>query len=647
MTDLPDYDDPKLTPQEEWLVRCAAKGEWWEPSAATGNPVSRDGWDASRVLRASVIRFLAAGGIWPTRLAPWPVHAKGLMVGGAWIWGDLDLEGATLTCTLWLQRCAFDGPVNLMDARTKTVSFAGSQLPHLDAQRARIDGSLYLNEGFSAKGEVSLVGATIEGQLDCSKGNFGNPGGTALNANAVTAGASVFLRNGFSASGEVRLVRATIEGQLDCSNGSFDKPGGTALDADALTVGADVFLRAGFSAKGEVNLSGATIEGQLDCGKGSFDNPGGTALNADTLTVAASVFLRQGFSANGTVDFIRASVGGNMRCNGGTFDNPTGDALDLTLAEIGAGLFLHDLKAPEGAAGGMNGRLLLSQARCRVFRDDKKSWPAPDELVLDGFTYERLDDCPVDWESRRDWLTLQSKDHRDENFRPQPWLQAIKVLHDMGHDRDARNLGIAFEKARAARSSTKWYWRRWHQFTFYTVGCGYRPEWAALWSAWFISFGWLTFATAANMGFMAPRDGSVVAYLAAKPRAEIPEDYTKFNALVFAADAYLPVIELGQDLSWEPSPEQHGGVRPLAAGDDGWTCASRLLRGGNSVWQKPKTLARSCGYPQDPRWQWLTGSLHWLFSHGFHRVVYWADEILGWTFISLFIAGMSGLMKKE
>jgi hypothetical protein len=35
------------------------------------------------------------------------------------------------------------------------------------------------------------------------------------------------------------------------------------------------------------------------------------------------------------------------------------------------------------------------------------------------------------------------------------------------------------------------------------------------------------------------------------------------------------------------------------------------------------------------------------FSWGVHRVVYWADEVLGWIFVSLFIAGMSGIMKKE
>src|SRR5262249_13508363 len=157
-----------------------------------------------------------------------------------------------------------------------------------------------------------------------------------------------------------------------------------------------------------------------------------------------------------------------------------------------------------------------------------------------------------------------------------------------------------------------------------------------------ILFGWLTFAAASNMGFMAPRDGSVVAYLAANPRADLPEHYTRFNAAVYAADAYLPVIELGQDLSWEPSLKQQGGVRPLAADESGWTCTSRLLRGGNSIWQPPKDLARSCGHPEDPGWQWLTGSLYWLFSHGFHRVVYWLDEIFGWVFISLFIAGMSG-----
>lgn len=695
MTDLPDYDDPKLTPQEEWLVRCAEKGEWWA-WWTQGSPLSSDTWDSSRVLRASVIRALAAGDIWPTRLAPWPVHRKGLKIVGAWILGELDLGGASVERTLWLHDSAFDKAVTFVDAKTKTVSLRGSRVPGLRAGRCNFDGSLHLMERFSAEGEVNFLGATIKGQLSCDGASFVNPGGKALNCDTLNVGADMFLRNGFSATGEVNIIGATIKGQLSCTGGRFENPGGTALDCDAVSVGAEVhfnagfsakgevnlrgatiegqfscnggsfdnpsgmalncdalavgsnmLLRDGFSAKGEVNLRGATIEGQLSCDGGSFDNPDGKALNCDALTIRADAFLRDGFSAKGKVDFVNAKIGSNLVCMRATFDHAVGEALDLTLAQIGAGLVIHSLEPPEGNGTGLNGWLVLSQAKCRTYRDEKSSWPETGKLVLDGFSYERFDDCATDCDMRREWLSRQVEKHLQADFRPQPWTQAMKVLRDMGHDRQARNLGLEFEKARERRAGTHRLWRYWHYFTYYTIGCGYKPEWAVWWSLGFILFGWLTFAAAANLGFMAPRDGSVVAYLAANPSAEIPDDYTKFNALVFAADAYLPVIELGQDLSWEPSPEQHGGVRPLAPEDDGWTCASRLLRGDNAVWQEPKTLPRSCGYPQDTRWRWLTGSLHWLFRHGFHRVVYWLDEILGWTFISLFIAGMSGLMKKE
>jgi hypothetical protein len=35
------------------------------------------------------------------------------------------------------------------------------------------------------------------------------------------------------------------------------------------------------------------------------------------------------------------------------------------------------------------------------------------------------------------------------------------------------------------------------------------------------------------------------------------------------------------------------------------------------------------------------------FAQGWHRVLYWSEEFLGWVFVSLFIAGMSGIMKNE
>jgi hypothetical protein len=83
----------------------------------------------------------------------------------------------------------------------------------------------------------------------------------------MTVGSDLFLRGGFSAEGGVVLVGAAITGQVDCTDGAFVNPGGVALNGDAMTVGASLFLRDGFRAEGGVVLVGAA-------GKSHFDPTG-------------------------------------------------------------------------------------------------------------------------------------------------------------------------------------------------------------------------------------------------------------------------------------------------------------------------------------------------------------------------------------
>ena len=76
------------------------------------------------------------------------------------------------------------------------------------------------------------------------------------------------------------------------------------------------------------------------------------------------------------------------------------------------------------------------------------------------------------------------------------------------------------------------------------------------------------------------------------------------------------MITFGQDESWEPSDVR--SIPVLRAAPDR---ALLWLAGG--------------GLPQS------------VYAGGWHRVVYWVEGGLGWVFVSLFIAGMSGIMKKE
>jgi len=91
---------------------------------------------------------------------------------------------------------------------------------------------------------------------------------------------TVFLDQGFQAEGEVRMVNATIGGDLDCEGGAFHQAGGIALEASGAKIDGSVLLRQGFQAEGFVHFDGTRIQGYLDCNGASFS---GAAPNGESV----------------------------------------------------------------------------------------------------------------------------------------------------------------------------------------------------------------------------------------------------------------------------------------------------------------------------------------------------------------------------
>jgi hypothetical protein len=110
--------------------------------------------------------------------------------------------------------------------------------------------------------------------------------GTALNADGINVKGSVFLRQGFDARGEVRLPGAQIAGNFECDGGRFARFVGTgkALNAGRINVRGSVFFRTEFHAQNEVWIVGAQIGGNLDCVAGRF-----TTLIAQTATITGNI----------------------------------------------------------------------------------------------------------------------------------------------------------------------------------------------------------------------------------------------------------------------------------------------------------------------------------------------------------------------
>jgi hypothetical protein len=173
----------------------------------------------------------------------------------------------------------------------------------------------------------------------------------------------------------------------------------------------------------------------------------------------------------------------------------------------------------------------------------------PCVILLDGFVYERFAGrAPTDAVTRRKWLLRQPLD--PARFRPQPFEQLIGVLRRMGHEQDARVIGLLKESllhpVRVRRAS---FWARplvaltgyaWGTF----CGYGYRPHrlfvlLVVLWLACTFFF-----KIAEENGAFAPADPQIwtnrdVLNRCATVRWTICDDvvqFMPFNAAIYSAD---------------------------------------------------------------------------------------------------------------
>jgi hypothetical protein len=253
-------------------------------------------------------------------------------------------------------------------------------------------------------------------------------------------------------------------------------------------------LNDGFQAVGDVQFVAAKVRGDVVAdgrfsGSPREDGRRGAALLLDRLEVGGSVRLNGGFGAAGCVSLKRARIGGDFDATGASFDwlGDTGwiggASLLLERARIGGTLVLRDLMAPLVAAS-------LADAKVGALADDAGTWG--DRLMLDGFLYKRLaDGAPVDAAFRIEWLQRQERAHLHQQFRPQPWRRAIRVLRNMGHEHAAASVALARETAlrRAgvvgawAPMALRWAPRAAHRLLGALAGHGYRPGWLAPWLA--------------------------------------------------------------------------------------------------------------------------------------------------------------------
>ncbi len=181
----------------------------------------------------------------------------------------------------------------------------------------------------------------------------------------------------------------------------------------------------------------------------------------------------------------------------------------------------------------------------------------PGHLLLDDLTYCDLVDVqddepdgtmrggPTDIVTRRlAWLALQYPDRKPtaEIFVPQPYEQLASIFATEGNERARRKVQIARRDLQRQHGGLKLFERTVQYFLKLVSEYGYDPGRAIIATLLYLLCG-----TAIALGL-----DSAGALMPAT--TDLAADYP-FNALIFALDAAIPIIDLDQDAAWTINPD--------------------------------------------------------------------------------------------
>ena len=364
-----DTDEKRLTEQAQQIEDLRKQLEsLWPPHELTRSENCRVITAVTSIvshprIRARFLRFLALGGDESA-----PVHESGVELHDAFIDGELDLRGTKCVGRLALVCCHVQGPLMIEDASLGILYLEGSRVHGIKGNRARITGSVFLNNGFVSEGVIGLFGAEIGGSLQCGGAKIyrmkEEREQDTLICTASKISGNVLLNDEFETNGCVWLNNAIIGGSLRCGGAKIycmkEEREQDTLICTASKISGNVFLNDEFETNGCVWLNNAIIGGGLDCRKGKFSNAHGTALNCDVATIASvklddvkihgnvsfvDARVGAGFyctrvEVTGQVSLYGADIGLDLECSGGHIINAKGDALVLTSAQIKGTVFL-------------------------------------------------------------------------------------------------------------------------------------------------------------------------------------------------------------------------------------------------------------------------------------------------------------------
>jgi hypothetical protein len=161
------------------------------------------------------------------------------------------------------------------------------------------------------------------------------------------------------------------------------------------------------------------------------------------------------------------------------------------------------------------------------------------------------------------------------------------------------------ERLRRKKDDRTIYARAWSSVLKRTIKYGYAPGIAVGWLVGLILVGVILFWVGYYAGDVVPTEKD--AYFQFESSRQLPPHYERFHALIYSVENSFPLVRLGQADRWQPDPNPHNSA--------------------GHAWSPTSCFRNLFGY-----------ALLW-----FH----WIQVVLGWVLATFFVAGVTGIVRRE
>lgn len=161
--------------------------------------------------------------------------------------GDFYAKNIVAQYSIGLNNSYVGGALNFSGALLN-----GSSGFSMSATDSRIQGGVFLTDGFRADGLVKFLSAEV-GQFNCRGGHFLKEG-ESLSAGNIKVGGGVFLTSGFKSGGNISFIAAVVKAQFSLNGATLGCQDGVAFIADRLKLSGTFYMGEGFRSEGRVSL---------------------------------------------------------------------------------------------------------------------------------------------------------------------------------------------------------------------------------------------------------------------------------------------------------------------------------------------------------------------------------------------------------